>query len=73
MCSLCLHLGASDEIERTGLSQDVRPRAGGCIRDIRDTIAKDEGVEAFHDSCGSRKRGIVAVLGLMIGRTPSTT
>ena len=61
-CSLFLHLRAADKTERVVLFQGAEVE--GCNRDA---IAEGEGLEAFHDSCGSRKRGIGAALGLMMG------
>lgn len=34
---------------------------------FRDAAAREEGLNAFHDSCGNRKRGPTAILGLMVG------
>ena len=48
-----------------GLFQGANPLIGGGY--FRDARNNEEGLEAFHDSCGSKKRGIVAVLGLMMG------
>ena len=61
-CSLYLRLRATDETERVGLFQGAQVE--GCNRDV---IAEGEGLEAFQDSCGRRKRGIGAALGFIVG------
>ena len=60
-CSLYLRPRATDKTERVGLFQ--RGGVEGCNRDA---IAEGEGLEAFQNSCGRRKRGIGAALGLIM-------
>ena len=63
---LLLYLRVVEEIERwMGLFQGAKPLVGG--GHFRDARTNEEGLGVFHDSCGSKKRGIVAVLGLMMG------
>ena len=66
-CSFPLYLRVVEEIQRwVGLFQGAKSLvAGGHFRDAR---TNEEGVGVFHDSCGSKKRGIAAVLGLMMGK-----
>ena len=61
-CSLYLRLRATGKTEHAGLFQGAKVE--GCIRYA---IAEGEGLEAFQDSCGRRKRGIGAALGLIMG------
>lgn len=48
-----------------GLFKGEKPLVGG--GQFRDARTNEDGLEAFHDSFGSKKRGIVAILGLMMG------
>ncbi len=65
MCGLCLHFRGVDDVEEwMGLFQGGG-RLIGKKRSFGDATAKDdlnEGPEALQDSCGSKNRGIVAVL-----------
>ena len=59
-----MQVRVDDEKERwMVLFQNSEPLVEGRIRDA---AAEHEVLEAFHNSCCNRKRGIIAVLGLMV-------